>query len=572
MIITQIKHPRYDERVEDWAKWRRCYEGGEIFRSAYLKKFSTRESESDFELRREISPIPRFAGAAIDEIKNSIFQRMSDIGRSGGGKTYKTAVDGLNGGIDQEGSSMNMFIGQYVLPELLVMAKVGVYVDMPQYSGDTLAAANGIKPYVYLYNTEDIFSWSLYTVGEQTYYKTLLLRETALAYDEETGLAQGYFERYRRMWIGANNLVHVQYYDYVVGDHGQRELKDQPVIVLNMTKIPFVCFELNRSLIADICDYQIALLNMESSDINYSLNSNFPFYTEEYDPREGASHLKPEGVKTTYDAATQTTQISATGSKEIKIGTTQGRRRPKGLASPAFIHPSSEPLIASMKKQEQIKENIRTLLGLALSSVKAVHASADSKEQDKVGLESGLSYIGLELEHGERRLAEIWAEYMNEPKATINYPRKYALKTEAERRQEAKEQKELQGAAPSKQYQKEIAKQVAETMLSGKVSNEKLDAIFKEIEDAKYITSDADAITQDIENGLVTAETASTARGYDGKTEVPKALEEHAKKLAIIATSQSQGIGAARGSDPTNSDPKASKEEKKGKPQRGEGK
>lgn len=567
IVITNVKHPQYTERVDLWDKWRRTYEGGELFREAYLRKYSTRESDEDFEDRKAMSPIPRFAGAAVDEVKNSIFQRMADIGRKGGGKTYEAAIKGQNGGIDAEGCNMNMFIGQYVLPELLVMGKVGVYVDMPPVEGDTLAAAQGKKPYAYIYAVEDIYSWSLYTEGDQTYYKTLLLRETALAYDDDTGLTVGYVEKYRRMWLNDDGFVCVQWYTYVknneIGPNNwqERKLVGSEPLVLKIRKIPFVCFELNKSLIADIADYQIALLNMESSDINYSLNANFVFYSEEYDVRESGSHLKPDGDKT--DGS------STSGTKEIKIGTTQGRRRPKGLAAPAFIHPSSEPLLASMKKQEQIKADIRQLLGLSLSTVQPIHASAESKAEDKGGLESGLSYIGLELEHGERRFAEIWSEYTGESIATVNYPRKYSLKTETERRQEAKEQKELQGAVPSRTFQKEVAKQIAETMLNGKISDDTLTTIFKETDASKYITSDPEAIAIDIEAGLVTMETASTARGYDGPKEVPKALEEQAKKLEIIATSQSKGIGQARGTDPTNVAPGASKAEKKGKPVRG---
>ncbi len=130
------------------------------------------------------------------------------------------------------------------------------------------------------------------------------------------------------------------------------------------------------------------------------------------------------------------------------------------------------------------------------------------------------------------------AEYEGSKTATINYPRKYSLKTEAERREEAKQQKELQGAVPSKTYQKYVAIQIAETMLGGKVSEETTNAIIKEVISSPYITSDPDAITKDIENGLVTTTTASNARGYDGESEVPKAKEEHVQRLSTIAIAQ----------------------------------
>jgi hypothetical protein len=43
----------------------------------------------------------------------------------------------------------------------------------------------------------------------------------------------------------------------------------------------------------DIADYQIALMNLESSDINYMLKSNFPFYVEQYDPRAEMNFGRP---------------------------------------------------------------------------------------------------------------------------------------------------------------------------------------------------------------------------------------------------------------------------------------
>lgn len=139
MDITAITHPHYDEYIQDWIKWRFAYLGGRRFINTYLKRFSAQEEDADFITRKEITPCPRFAGAAIDEVKNSIFQRMIDISRVGGTATYKEAINGGEYGVDLLGSSMNSFIGRKILPELLVMRKVGVYIDMPRVDKLTLA-------------------------------------------------------------------------------------------------------------------------------------------------------------------------------------------------------------------------------------------------------------------------------------------------------------------------------------------------------------------------------------------------------------------------------------------------
>src|SRR5690606_448641 len=102
-------------------------------------RHSNREDNSDFCERKDMSYVPSFAKAAINDVKNSIYQRMIDIVRVGGDESYNDAVAGKAGGVDLRGSTMNSFIGCKVLPELLVTAKVGIFVDMPARTGITLA-------------------------------------------------------------------------------------------------------------------------------------------------------------------------------------------------------------------------------------------------------------------------------------------------------------------------------------------------------------------------------------------------------------------------------------------------
>jgi hypothetical protein len=110
-----------------------------------------------------------------------------------------------------------------------------------------------------------------------------------------------------------------------------------------------------------------------------------------------------------------------------------------------------------MEKEQQIKNDIRRLLNLSLSNLEPKFASADSKSKDDRSLESGLSAIGLILEHAERQVAEIWSEYTSSKAATVHYPRAYSLKSETERREEAKNDAALMPLVPSLTYQKKIA-------------------------------------------------------------------------------------------------------------------
>jgi hypothetical protein len=552
MKVESMRHPEWRENVQDWKRWRLAYEGGRSFVTAYLKQYSKREDNSEFQARKEMTYCPRFAGAAIDDVKNSIYQRMTDIARIGGDSSYQLAVAGKNGGVDLEGSNMNRFVGQFVLRELLVTSKIGVYVDMPSDVGPTIASNRGKRPYLYYYCAEDITDWCYDYDGCEKFFTSLLLREQEVEYEPVTGLAKGaktVWRHYRLVEDG----VYVEFLNsegVVTGD----------MLLAGMTRIPFIMMETTVSLMQDIADYQIALMNLESSDINYMMKSNFPIYTEQYDPRADMGYGYPQPDQVTDDPNAK--------KKEVVLGSGTGRRYPLGAQAPSFIHPSPEPVLASMQKEMDIKNDIRKLLNLSLSNLEPKFASAQSKGMDDRSLESGLSALGLVLQHGENQIAEVWAAYMKADVATVNYPRSYSLKSESERREEAKSDAELLSVVPSQLYHKAMAKKILRTMVAHLVSQEDLVTMEKEVDEAKYISSKAEDIAKDLEMGVVGGQTASVARGYsEGEYEVAK--KDHAERLARIQKAQSppgQGLDkpAARGVKEADPNPGSAKEEKNG--------
>ena len=86
--IDSLMHPSYAIQEASWQKWRLTYVGGTQFLRKYLRKFSSREDDTAFEERRLVSYVPAFAKAAVDEVKNSIFQRLADIIREDGPTSY----------------------------------------------------------------------------------------------------------------------------------------------------------------------------------------------------------------------------------------------------------------------------------------------------------------------------------------------------------------------------------------------------------------------------------------------------------------------------------------------------
>ena len=565
--ISRMMHPEYIAMIDKWAKYRLTFEGGDKFISQYLCKFSKRETSADYDARKKVSYCPAHAKAAVVDIQNAIASRMPDIIRSGGPDSWKPASKGLEGGIDLCGNTTNSFMGKIFLPELCSIGKCAIFVDKPMIlDAQSMRDVKDIRPYLYIYSAEDIRSWTYNTYNQ---LESILLRNTEELRDPETGLTIGTQKRYILFNL-LDQGVRVTFYD----KNGNKQNEH----ILNLRRIPITIGELTHSLLVDIAGYQIALLNLASSDINYSLKANYPFYTEQYDPITDISALVRQSISSDeeeYDVDTATVDSNLEGKRSnaqkandtsVKTGAVQGRRYPKGLNPPAFINPSPDPIIVSMKKAEELKTEIRQLLNLALNSVMSVRASAESKKEDNKSLEAGLASIGLEMEHVEREIAEIWCEYEgSDNDITIKYPRNYSLKTDVERREEAIELAELRDKIPSDTYKKAVSKDIAKITLGLKLSEAELDKIDEEIETAVVINTDHTVVRADHEAGFVSTKTASKILGYP-EGEVEQAKRDHAERIERIVVAQSSEPivdPAARGVDDLDSNLKGADDEKK---------
>lgn len=564
--LVDSRAPGYLSGLTDWYKWRLTYGGGDAFRESYLEKFSAREDQAEFQARKAMAPIPRFAGAAVDDIRNAIYQRLRDVVRKGGSKSYQEAVNGLNLGVDRRGSTMNAFVGVKALTELLVMGRVGIYVDAPSIpQGATLADVGGTSPYLYKYDVEDVLSWTCSKPDAPSEFQAILLRDTAMQYDQATLLPTLSVQRYRYLRINEAGRVSLQFYGL---DGTPTDQFGQPggEIQLELERIPFVMLDIGRSLIEGVCQQQIALLNLGSSDVNYALRANFPFFIEQRDLNAGGDYLK---VSATADG-TATTGGQGAADTDIKVGATHGRAYNKNMNAPAFINPSPDPLRASLELQDRLKRDIRELVNLAVSSL-AVRVSAESKAMDNQGLEAGLSYIGLLLESGERQLCEHWAAYeertvSKRQVATIKYPDRYSLKSDGDRIKEAQELTKLMNTVPGRKVKRELAKGVVQALLGGKVSVDDLDVINREIDSAHYTNSDPTTIIQAVQAGLVGEKTGSIALGFDDDEHL-KARQDHLARVQRLAQTQGlkgagQGDPAARGVPDLSASPDAGQQEK----------
>jgi len=546
--ISSLRHPDYIFDSLNWERYRDTYEGGDYYRDKYLQKFSTDETALAFNTRKNISPIPAFAKQALLEVRNSIFQRLADVTRIGGSEGYQAA---MKSNVDREGTGMNQFIGVKVLTELLVIGRVGIYVDAPNVLPTTLAEKPS-SPYLYHYAAEDILSWQVETEENLGQFKSVLLRDRAVHYETHLAgvqLPDGERKtRYRLVWRDPNGDIRVRMYN---DKEEVIYLPDSEVdgsVRLDLPFVPFVMPNIGGSLLKDVWSYQVSLLNIMSGAVNFDLSSNVPFLTIQTDLRTAGSHLK--SPTNNPEANNQTSKNQAES-----IGSTQGRYYDKTLDRPQFIAPPSEPLLASLKLQDRLQDDIRRLVALAVEGKSGSRTeSGEAKKMSSQSLEAGLSFIGTVLQTTEQQIAEIWASYENTQNpnvAQIGYPTRYSLKTDEERLDEAERILKLADKTPSKMAKRAAYKQVITLLFEDKVTTAVLTRMHSEVDAAKYTRTDMEFIVEARKEGLVSDETASDALGF-APGEVEKAADDHAERLERILASQSKAQGAPDESSPAS--------------------
>lgn len=550
MSLAGTRHPDYLYSSLDWVEWRDTFRGGKDYLRRYLQKFSDRETDEDFKIRQSITPIPTFAKAALLDVRNSIFQRLEEISRIGGSTKYDKAVAGEGAGVDRNGASMGSFMGIDVLTELLVMGRVGVYVDAPNLVPTTMAEETQ-SPYLYYYRVEDILSWTLDDESEDGEFKSVLLRDYAIKFNTFHGgiqLPAGRETRLRLVWKDDAGQVWVKFFN------AQEEVIYMPgsevdgSIPLDLNVIPFTMLDIGGSLLEDVSSYQRALLNLISGDVNWAIKSNTPFLTIQQELRTAGAHLKKTAESPVPGGQPAQNQTETHGA-----GT--GRYYDINADRPGYIAPPTDPLIASMALREQLQDDIRKLINLAVTNKSGSRTeSAEAKKLSAQGLEAGLSFIGMVLQKGEQAIARFWALYENPDSpqvATIAYPARYILKEDQERIDQATALLELGNQIPGTTAKKTITQMVATLLLSGRQNVETITTIMGEIKSAGYTTSDIDDVLAAQEAGLIGNDLASEALGIR-PGEVEKAQKDHAEKLKLIQEAQTPADGnmpnpAARG-------------------------
>lgn len=510
LVGENLQAELYDR--SDWVEWRYCYNGGRLFRDEYLEKFSDRETKKEFARRASLTPIPSFARLEVNRVKNALAQRFNDISRRGGTKAWQEAIDGTGRGVDRRGSSINSYLAKYILPEVLVMRRVGVLVDAPRVNGTSAAdVPQNFQPYLNYYPVEHIERIIPAPIESPSDWAAVMVKDVKREFDYTTGaVTDKNVFRYYFLDPERGGLVTI----ITIDDQGKEQAAP---IFSNLEKIPFVLYDIHESLIKDVCSYQIAHLNLISADTSYALDANYPFMVRQRGNAIPAHLLGEED--------------------EASVGAQKGLWYDKGLNPPAFISPPVEPMKTSLELRRQFKDEVRELVTGALAAL-----------GEDGTMDSGLAFIGQCLEDAEARLWDHWTAYEQANPArrkvpTIAYPDDWSLKTDEERIDEANKYIDLMNKLPGQPGKKEASKVAYERLFRGRLSAADLDKIKASVDSAPYTTSDAKIIIDAKKEGLVSAETGSLALGFN-PDEAEKAKADQKEKAQAIAAAQSdQQIG-----------------------------
>ena len=456
--IENLKHPYYVKNIRNWKLYRSVLDGGTAFIDQHLKRFSGREDENDFRMRKSVTYLPAFASEAVRDVTNSISSRMVDIERSIADKRVAAVV---GSDVDGGGNNLTKFLINDVIESLLGIQRVGIMVDRH--------AEDRSSPYCYTINADDILNWQIDDAG---FYTNLLIRKSIEKSDTDTGLVnivEAGYSHYRII----EGVMHIQDYDAKGVEVGAvQEVSGHHVI-------PFVLVELKHSLLKDVARYQIALLNMASSDVYYILAANFPFYTEQFD--RSMEIAARSVIVEAPDSGTDVGGVinDSKDMQNVEVGVTKGRRYGKDLDRPQFIAPPTDPLVASMRKQEEAKREIKQLLSQSIANMRDQSTSADSKKADMTAVESGLLSIAVVLETAERLVIKHINHYYNADDSAdvVTYPRDYTLTTERQRRDEGADILRNLTGVPSMHARKVLSFKASKLMLGPTATAEDLQKV-----------------------------------------------------------------------------------------------
>ena len=572
--LSAISHPEFHADSHRWHEYRLTFQGGDAYMDQYLIQQAD-ETVNERKERKLNTPIPAVAKAAVEDVIRAITQRLADVTRIGGSPHYQSVVEGEGSGIDREGQSMNEFISQKVLQDMLVMGRVGVYVDNIPPDGPTMASGPA-KPYAYAYPVEDILNWETVRPEQPGRFSMILLRDRELSFSQAFGISfpNKFTERLRLVWLGGDGFVRYRFMTNKLEpvmatlNHPQLVMEDDGAIRTLLREVPFVMPSIQSSLLTDVASYQRLAMNIASNEGMFGINVNSPMLTIQKDVRADAQYWKKMGEEEPGGQRA----TNASEKQGIRSGWVRGRYYGPDDERPGWINMPVDSLKVSSDYRLKLADEVRQLVNVAVQNQTGIRTeSRETREISAQGLESGLYFLAMKMQNTERQIAKFIAFYEGrDSAAVVTYPKRFSLKSQAERIKDAKDFKEVINDLPTQEAKKEGIKKLVLDLYTAIISSDTMTRLLNAIDNHPYI-GDFDNIMKMVETGLITRELAGGSQDLKPE-EVETATEEKIKAAAAILEAQAKAKEdatpdrparpAARGVPEVDANPQSGKEER----------
>lgn len=158
-------HPEYDQRVDDWRKYRLSYNGGDEYLQTYLYEHE-KERDKYYQQRLQRAFYPNHCRAIVDTYAAHLFRE--NIPRST--EEDSETLQRFWANIDLKGNGADSFY-EHAAQKVQYGGRVAVVCDRwdPDGGGAVTRAQerqSGRRPYAYLVDTEDIVDWDVNRLGQ----------------------------------------------------------------------------------------------------------------------------------------------------------------------------------------------------------------------------------------------------------------------------------------------------------------------------------------------------------------------------------------------------------------------
>lgn len=239
-MAVNSTHPDYDAYAPLWQKCRDVIAGQEKVHKAgerYLPKLDAQSSEQ-YSAYKERATFYNATGRTLEGLTGLVFRKppIADL---------PTGMEEWRKDVTLTGLSLEAF-AQTLVDEVVSVNRAGILVDYPRADPTVITRrqqeAKGMKPFLKLYQAEQIIDWRTGQVNNKTELTQVRLLESVLEPDPDDEFKQVAVDQVRQLFLDEANTYTIQLWRQA--QNGGWEMFGEPVVPtmggVSMQYIPFV--------------------------------------------------------------------------------------------------------------------------------------------------------------------------------------------------------------------------------------------------------------------------------------------------------------------------------------------